>query len=72
MNIVVKTGDELNMSRAGGGFMGNLLNDSQLSFELVEEDEETIRHDMTSRRKIPLTNISQIMGHMTYMNLSGA
>lgn len=70
MNIVVKTGDELNASRAGAGFMGSLLNDSQVSFDIVEE--ETPRVDITSRRRIPLNNLSQVMGGMTIMNLSGA
>lgn len=72
MNIVVKTGDELNLSRAGAGFMGNLLNDSEVSFHLVEEEGDLSKADITPRRKLAITNFSQVMGGMSYMNLSGA
>jgi hypothetical protein len=72
MNVVVKTREELNQSRAGVGLIGSLLNDSQISFEAVEEEESSFKMDTTTRRRMQMHNISQVMGGMSIMNLSGA
>lgn len=73
MNIVVRTADELNLSRRASGFMGNLLNDSQISFDMLEEEDElTPMAINTTRRRAQLNNLSQVMGGMNVMNLSGA
>jgi len=71
MNIVVKTADQLNTSRKASGFIGDLLNDSELSFQAIEDIEPSPMVKITSRKYSKMSNLSQVMGGMTIMNLSG-
>ena len=75
MNIVVKKTNEINTSKGVvDNFLASILNDSQNSFNMVEEDfqMESRYLNTSSRPKIPMTNLTKILSNMSNMNLSAA
>lgn len=70
MNIVVKTRDELNASRVG--LASNLLSDSMVSFEAVDDQEYFQMSIVSPRKKIPMKGLSHVFGSMSIMNLSSS
>ena len=75
MNVVVKRNDDLNLSKTpSNNFLASILNDSQTSFQFIEEEDEMGSKFMSSviKPKIPMTTLTRVFSNMSVMNLSGA
>jgi hypothetical protein len=75
MNIVVRTTDELNTSRKGSGIVAIIFNDSDVEFEVIEDDDDKTpkmmpKISLISKTSSPMKNLSEVIGGMNIINLS--
>jgi hypothetical protein len=76
MNIIVKATDDLNISRKASGTVGFIFNDSDVEFEVIEDDSEDKTPKIMAKMLVipktsyPKNTLSDVIDGMSIVNLS--